>query len=269
MRIDDQAPDTVAGRRMDENLRIGAVFGAQRLQQALHRVVHGELAELVHHLDRLGLLPEQEHPVGVVERGLGCGVAVVVVHALGGGHEGALVLARPAVARFDKFGSGAAREQVPGLVDDHDLLAVPREVHLAGDAVHHDQQHHGLEILLGLQFLQFQDDEVGAEVDGGVGLEILAVGAVAGIRMQHRCQVLEAPVVVATFVVEPAGGKQVVHVGHPHGAALGLPDLLDRRAEGGILETIQRLAWRHHLRKQRLQQFHVLVDVGYEGEGVE
>ena len=87
--------------------------------------------------------------------------------------------------------------------------------------------------------------------------------------MQHRRQVLQAAILVAAVFVEPSGGEQVVHVGDLHGVALGFPDLLDRRTERRVLETIQRLARRNHLGQQRLQEFHVLVDVRYQGEGIQ
>ena len=107
----------------------------------------------------------------------------------------------------------------------------------------------------------------------GLGLEVLAVGAVARVGVQHRGEVLQPPVAFAggrrAVVVEASGREQVVNVGDRHGAALGLPDLLDRRAERRVLEAVERLARGHHLREQRLQEFHVLVDVLDQGERVE
>ena len=91
--------------------------------------------------------------------------------------------------------------------------------------------------------------------------------------MQHRGEVLQPPVALGrggrVIVVEAPGRDQVVNVGDGHGAAPGLPDLLDRRAQRRVLKAVKRLARRHHLREQGLQQFHVLVDVLDQGERVE
>jgi len=83
--------------------------------------------------------------------------------------------------------------------------------------------------------------------------------------MQHRGEVLQPPVALG------GGGRAIVveAVGDRHGAALGLPDLLDRCAQRRVLEAVERLARGHHLGEQRLQQFHVLVDVLDQVERVE
>ena len=161
-------------------------------------------------LDRLVLLGEEDHPVGVLPGGTRGGVGVVVVDALGPGDERTAILPGPSRSAFEERTAVLAGEQVPGLVD-HDRLR-PRAgtvIHALGGEEDHQHQHDGLDVAAPFELGELEDGERrvelrrlrareeaphgaarapgtegGGHVGGaavGAGFEVLADGAEIGV----------------------------------------------------------------------------------------
>mmetsp|Transcript_41597 Transcript_41597/g.97608 ORF Transcript_41597/g.97608 Transcript_41597/m.97608 type:complete len:291 (+) Transcript_41597:255-1127(+) len=251
-RIEDVARHAFADGRRDVDLGEHTGLGAQRVEQPLLWLVHRQPALAVQHLDRLGLLAQQEHPVRTVEGCFHLRRAVVVVGALRRGAERAAVFAGAAGCFLDDGGlDGVVGANVAQLllqlVDEEHLAPVARQVHLAGDLVQQQDVDHCMQIGPALEFLVLDDDEVVLEVDAVAALEEALVLAAPGIGVEHDRQVLDARVFAHAQLLDRAGLEGVAQRGDGQLVAVRAEQLEHHRRDGLVLDLVQRPRHRGHL----------------------
>ena len=273
-RVEDVARHALAHGRRDVELRESTGFRAQRVQKPLLRLVHREPALAVQHLDGLGLLPQQEDPIGAVERRFHLRRAVVVVGRLRRSAQRSAVLASAARGFLDHGGlhrivGADVAQLLLQLVNKKYLPAIARQVHLAGDLMQQQDVHDRVQVGAALQLLVLNDNEIVAEIDVGAALEEAFVLPPFCIGVEHDREILDALVVDRAEFFERAGAKGIAQAGDGQILAVLAPQLEHHRRDRLVLDLLQRVLHRGHLRDARHEHVDVLVDVLDDGEGVE
>ena len=273
-RVEDIARHAFADRRADIQLGIVAGLHPQGLQQPFLGVIQGQTALALQHLDRLGLLPQQEHPVRAVQGGFHLRRPVVVIRTLRGGDQGTPVFAGPPRGLFDDHrldrivGPGFSQLLLE-FVDDQQLASVAGQVHFAGNPVQQHDRDHRMQVGAALQFFVLDDDEVVGEIDVVAPLEKARVLAFAGVGVEHHRQILQALVLMQAQLLQAAVLEGIAQRGQGQVVAMGLEQLEHHRRDGFVLHVIQAVVHRGHLGDGRFQQVDVLVDVTHLGKRVE
>ena len=273
-RVEDVAGDTLADGRGNVEFGKSAGLGAQRVEQSLLRLVHGQAPLAVEHLDGFGLLPQQEHPVRTIERRFHLGAAVVVVRALCRRAERTAILARTASCllhhgRLDGIVCADVPQLLFQLVDEKHLAPVAREVHLPGDLVQQKDVDHRVQVGPALEFLILDDYEIVAEIDVGPALEEALVLPTLGVRVEHDRQVPYALVTVDAKFLDGPGLEGVAHAGDREVRAMFAPELEHHGGDGLVLHLLQRMLHRAHLGDARHEHVDVFVDVAHDRERVQ
>ena len=111
--------------------------------------------------DGFGLLAKQEHVGRILDHGLADRGSIEIAHRLGDGDGGTVVFAKTSIAMLDELADIAVGQEIPGLIDEHQLEAGSvAEIHGLLDLIDQLQQHDLLEMASIAQMLELEHSEV-------------------------------------------------------------------------------------------------------------